>query len=161
MQSIELAVVRDSRFRSVDGFQIYGDSGTGVMDWIHPVTPRRLLFWEDALPFAPHLECGHLAGHHVDSIMREGHLSGTHLMDRQGEPAGTTRFVAGPFVFGRFRHAVVPVDDIGNERSGEAVIQEATVNSDPPAASRFRAERWDGATGRLMFSFRGSERLLG
>lgn len=161
MQRIQFAVVRDARFRPVDGFHIYGDSGTGSIDWQHPLTSRRLLFWEDALPMPPHLDGGHLTGHHLDSIVREGHLSGTHLMDQQSQPAGTTVFEVGPFVFGLFKHAVVPVDEVGNLRAAEAVVYETAVNSDPPPASDFKAIGVDEVTGGLRFSFRPSEKLVG
>jgi len=161
MQHIRFTVVRDGRFRSVDGLNIHSDGGTGVMDWAHPVTPRRLLFWEDAGPMPPHLLAGHLMARHLDSVRFEGHLTGTHLLDCQGHPAGTTVFEVGPFVFGRFRHAVVTEDELGNRRLDGVIVRESVINSDPPPPSHFRAEEFDPATGILAFSFTPSEKLVG
>lgn len=161
MKRIQFAVVRDARFRSVDGFHICGDGGTGIIDWAHPLTPRRLLFWDDALPMQAHLLAGHLTGHHLDSIFREGHLSGTHLMDRHGHPAGTVVFEAGPYVFGRFRHVIWVQDELGNQRYLETAVHETVVNSHPPAASDFKPESIDEATGVVTFSFTPSEKLVG
>jgi hypothetical protein len=161
MKRIQFAVVRDARFRSVDGFHICGDGGTGTIDWAHPITPRRLLFWEDALPMQPHLLAGHLAGHHLDSIFRKGHLSGTHLLDRHGQPAGTTVFEAGPFVFGRFKHVIWTQDELGNQRYLETVVHETVINSYPSPVSNFKAEDCDGQTGTVRFSFTPSDKLVG
>ncbi len=161
MQYIQISVVRDARFRSVDGFHIYGDGGSGVMDWVHPVTARRLLFWDDALQIAAHLLGGYLMGFHLDSIRKEGHLSGTHLLDRHELPAGTTRVALGPFVFGRFRHAVVTEDELGNRKQAGVVVHETLVNSAPSAAGHLKAAGFDKQTGVLTLSFTPSERLIG
>jgi len=161
MQNIRFAVVRDARFRSVDGFHICGDRGTGVIDWLHPVTPRRLLFWDDALPMQSHLQAGHVLGHHLDSIFREGHLSGTHLLDQHGRPAGTVVVEVGPFVFGRFRHVIWTMDELGNQRYQEAVVHEQIISSDPAPAAELRVESFDSTTGVLGFAFEPSDRLAG
>lgn len=161
MQCIQISVVRDSRFRSVDGFHIFGDRGTGTIDWAHPITPRRVLFWEDALPMLPHLLGGHVMGHHLDSIFREGHLAGTHLLDGHQQPAGVSVFETESLVYGRFRFVVLPMDELGNQRFWEATTHECVVNSYPPPASNFVAETYDQDTGVLTFSFTPSEKLVG
>lgn len=161
MQNIRFEIVPQPLFRCVDGVHIYTDRGTGVIDWLHPATPRRLLFWEDALPMAPHLDSGHLAGHHLDSIRREGHLLGSHLLDGHVQPAATRVFEVGPFVFGRFQHVVMPVDEIGNMRYLDAPIHVCSINSDPPPAVSLRAIACDEDTGRLTFSFEPSTKLVG
>ncbi|HOA73996.1 MAG TPA: hypothetical protein PL151_07730 [Phycisphaerae bacterium] len=161
MQMIQFAVVREARFRSVDGFHVCGDHGKGTIDWAHPLTPRRLLFWDDALPMQPHLQAGHLMGHHLDSIFREGHLAGTHLLDRHGEPAGVIIFEAGPYVFGRFKHVVWTQDELGNQTYLETDVHETLINSYPPAASNFRVEHFDEQTGVMTFSFKPSQKLVG
>lgn len=161
MQSIRMSVMRDARFRCVDGFHVYGDGGSGVMDWDHPVTPRRMLFWNDAECVAMHVEAGHLMARHLDSIRFDGHLDGVHLLDEHTLAAGTTVVELGPFVFGRFRHAVVTEDEIGNRQPGGATIYETAVNSAPAASSRLRAESHDEVSGVLAFSFVPSEKLSG
>ncbi len=161
MQNIRFEIVPQPLFRGVDGVHIYTDHGTGVVDWLHPATPRRLLFWEDALPMAPHLDTGHLTGHHVDSIRREGHFLGIHLLDQHLRPAATRVFELGPFVFGRFQHVILALDEIGNMRYLEAPVYACSINSDPPPAARLRATAYDEATGTITFSFQPSEKLVG
>ncbi len=161
MQKIRIMVVRDSRYRSGDGFEVFGDSGSGVVDWIHPLTSRRLLFWEGALTMMPHLLAGHLRCFHLESIPRDGHLHGTHLMDQQVLPAGSIVFEDGPFVFGRFQHAVVTQDEVGNHEFDGVAIYSNVVNSDPSPARGFRVANYDKNNGMVTFSFQPSERLVG
>lgn len=161
MQKIRIAVVRDSQFRSGDGFEVFGDAGGGEVDWVHPVTPRRMLFWDGALAMVPHVLAGHLMGFHLDSMPRDGHLYGTHLMDRQMLPAGTVVFEGGPFVFGRFQHVVVTQDEVGNCGYEGVTVYSKVVNSYPPSARDLRVESYDYPTGVATFSFKPSERLVG
>lgn len=161
MQMIRFTVTPDSRYRSIDGFQVYGDGGTGVMDWEHPITPRRLAFWNDAVSASLHLAGGHLVGAALDSVRIEGHLAGTHLLDTHEVPTGEIAFETGPFVYGRFRHAVVTEDELGNATRDGVVVYETVVNSDPPGASDLKAVAHERATGVLTLSFQPSERLVG
>lgn len=161
MQTIQIAVVRESRYRSGDGFEVYADGGSGVIDWVHPVTSRRQLFWEGATAMMSHLGAGHLRGYHLDSISCDGHIHGTHLWDQHLQPAGVVRCEMGPFVFGRFRHAVVNQDELGNKDAAGAAIHSTVINSTPPSARRLRVEVHERTADTVRFSFEPSERLAG
>jgi hypothetical protein len=161
MQTIHISVVRGRRYRSTDGFQVYTDRGTGAIDWAHPATPRRMLFWEDAAPAAGHQLGGFLAAAHLDGIRPDGHLEGTHLLDERGYPGGTVTYETDPVVFGRFLHAIVTEDAAGNAQTEGIVVHETVANSDPPPASGFRPVDHDPLTGRLTFVFSPSPRLVG
>ncbi len=161
MQSIRIGVVRERRFCSTDGFHVYGDSGSGVMDWVHPVTPRRELFWPDAAVVAGHLLAGHVMGPHLDSVRPDGHLEGVHLLDECLMPAAAIFCETDPLVFGRFRHAVVTEDAIGNATQAGVTIRERVINSEPAAARDLKPVSYDAGSHRLTFSFVPSERLVG
>jgi hypothetical protein len=160
MQTITIGVVRNRPFRSTDGFHICGDGGSGQMDWDHPVTPRRLLLWPDAPIIPGHLLGGHGMSLHLDGVRPDGFLEGAHLLDTHMRPAAAVVYEAGPFVFGRFRHAVVMEDAVGNAAAG-AAVHETVINSDPPPATDLVPMAYDTQTGRLTFSFSGSDRLTG
>ena len=161
MDRIVISVVRGRSFRSVDGFQVYGDSGRGTIDYEHPMTSRRLLLWDDMPVVAGHVLDGHLMAVHLDGVVADGHLEGTHLLDEHAYPAATAVFETGPHVFGRFRHAVVTEDAIGNATTDGVTVHETVVNSDPPPANDFIPSGHDGAADRLTFAFTPSDRLIG
>ena len=161
MQAIRFGVVRGRRYRSTDGFHIYGDGGTGQMDWMHPVTPRRILLWDDAPAIAGHLLGGHVMGRHLDGVKVDGHLEGTHLLDENMFPATAVCYEMDPFVFGRFRHAVVMEDELGNATKTGLTVYETVINSYPAPADDFQPVLYDSQLDRLTFSFRSSERLTG
>lgn len=161
MQVIRIGVLRSGRYRSGDGFQVYGDAGTGQVDWEHPVTPRRELLWPDVPVMVGHTSGGHLMGMHLDHVVPDGHLAGTHLLDEHLYPAGLVAFEAGPFVFGRFRHAVLMEDGLGNAELGGVTVHETVINSEPMAASELRPIGYEARTGGLTFAFWPSDRLIG
>ncbi|UCD28527.1 MAG: hypothetical protein JSV03_15835 [Planctomycetota bacterium] len=161
MQAIKLGVVRNRNYRSADGFHIYTDGGSGQMDWMHPATPRRILFWEDAPLMAGHLLAGHVMAQHLDSVWIDGHLEGTHLLDEFLLPATTIFYETDLFVFGRFRHAVVTEDSLGNATTDGVVVCQTVINSEPGQANDFLPISYDSQNDRLTFSFTLSERLTG
>lgn len=161
MQAIRIGVVRSRSFCSTDGFQVYGDGGTGQMDWVHPVTPRRQLLWDDAPPLVGHLQGGHVMALHLDNVSPDGHLEGTHLLDEHFSPAATVVYETDPFVFGRFRHAVVIEDAVGNAVTEGATVHETVINSEPVPASDLLPVAHDPGTDRLTFSLSPSDRLTG
>jgi hypothetical protein len=161
MQAISFGVVRGRCYRSTDGFQIYGDGGTGEMDWDHPVTPRRILLWDDAPVIAGHLLGGHVMGPHLDGVRADGHLEGIHLLDEQMYPAVAVVYETWPFVFGRFGHAVVMEDGVGNETKTGLTVYETVINSDPASAGDLQPTSYDSGLDRMTFSFTPSERLTG
>ncbi len=161
MQRVRLVVLRSGRFAPDEGFHVYGDGGTGIMDWAHPVTPRRILFWDDLVPQAGHLLGGHMTGRHVGGVPRDGHLEGTHLYDGHLEPALAIFFETEPHVFGRFRHAVVTEDAAGNAQTAGATVYERVIHAEPLPARDLRPTAFDEGSGRLTFAFTPSDRLIG
>lgn len=161
MEWIRIGVVRSARFRSGDGFVVYGDRGSGVVDEAHPLTPRRISLWDDAPRMAGHLADGHLANAHLDAVRSDGHLEGTHLADAHLRPAAMVTFETGPWVFGRFRHQVVIEDEAGNTNMPSADTHETVVNSDPPPVEDLRPVSFEAQTGRLTFQFTPSDQLTG
>jgi len=161
MQAISVKVVRSRQYCSTDGFHIYGDAGTGNIDWQYPVTPRRILLWDDAPPVAGHLLDGHLMAIHLDSFWIDGHLQGTHLLDEHMLPAAVVVYETDPFVFGRFQHAVVMADAVENANKSGIIAYETVINSEPASASEFLPASYDSRQDRMDFSFSPSERLTG
>lgn len=161
MQQLVINVIRSRRFTSGDGFHVYGNGGSGAIDWDHPITSRRYLFRPDAPPAAAHLLAAHLHPVHLDSVTGDGHQEGTHLLDEHLRPASAVTFVTRSMVFGRFLHAVVVEDSVGNTDLQQAVIHEQVINAAPPPPSDFKAIHWDEITGRLSFAFTPSDRLVG
>ena len=161
METIRIGVVPSRSYRSTDGFQVYDDGGTGQMDWVHPVTPRRQLLWDDAPRVAGHLLGGHVMGLHLGNVCSDGHVKGTHLLDEHLFPAATVVYETGPFVFGRFRHAVVTEDAVGNATTQDVTVHETVINAEPVPARDLSPTAHDPAEDRLTFSFSASERLTG
>jgi hypothetical protein len=161
MQGIRIGVVRGRKYLSTDGFHIYGDGGTGQMDWAHPVTPRRILFWDDAPVIVGHLFGGHVVSQHLDGVRADGHLEGTHLLDENLFPATAVACEVGPFVFGRFGHAVAVEDQVGNTAKTGLTIYETVINSEPESSDDFQLLSYDSQLDRMTFLFQPSERLTG
>ena len=161
MQSIRMGVVRGRAFCSSDGFELYGDGGTGQMDWDHPVSARRVLLWPEACPMAGHLLEGHGVARHLDAFRPDGHVEGTHLLDACLYPAATIEEEVGSYVFGRFQLAIVTRDAAGNQETDGVDIPEAVVNSAPEPVRRLRPTAHDAGSDRMTFAFEPSERLVG
>jgi len=161
MQAIRIGVVRGGKYHSTDGFHIYGDGGRGRMDWEHPVTPRRILLWEEVAGAADHLWGGHLMARHLDSLRMDGHLEGTHVLDEHLRPAATVFYETDPFVFGRFGHAVVMEDIAGNAVKDQVAEYETVINSEPASPGDFLPASYSAEYNRMNFSYTPSERLTG
>jgi hypothetical protein len=160
MQRIRIQVVRSGGYRAEDGWQVYGDGGTGQVDWQHPLTSRRYLFWPEAQRIAGHLLGGHLRGLHLDGILRDGHLEGTHLLDEHLLPAFGGSWESRQLVFGRFKHAVVAEDARGNKNTEQASVCEKVINSDPPPPGHLKPLSFDSGNSRFAFGFVPSDRLM-
>ena len=161
METIRIGVVPSRSYRATDGFHVYGDGGTGQVDWVHPVTPRRQLLWDDAPVVPGHLLGGHGMGLHLDNVCSDGHVRGTHLLDEHLIPAAAAVYETEPFVFGRFRHALVTEDAVGNATTQDVTVHETVVNAEPLTAGDLVPTAHDPASDRLTFSFSASERLTG
>lgn len=161
MQRISIGVVRARRYRATDAFHIYSDRATGTIDWTHPVTPRRIRFWEDAPGGAGQHLGGFLLSVWMDGVRPDGHLEGAHLLDERGYPAAMRTYLSDPLVCGRFRYAVTTEDDAGNALSADVVVHELVVNSAPPPAADLRYRATVFGTQRWEFTFTPSTRLRG
>lgn len=161
MQRVRIEVVRSQSYCLTDGFQVYTDGGTGVMDWVHPATPRRVLLWDDLPPMAGYLLGGHMAGQHLDGRMPDRHGEQTWLLDEHLLPAGTVAWESGPHVFGRFKFAVVMEDAAGNAATEGVRVYEQVINSEPAPPADLRPEAYDPVTGRMTLRFTPSGRLAG
>jgi hypothetical protein len=161
MQVIRIHVVPSDAHHPGDGFQVVSDGGSGIIDWDHPITPRRILFGDDAVLQVGHLENGHLLGVHLGVSALAGHLLATHLYTASGVPAGAVTYETEPVVFGRFRHVVVTEDEVGNSDVTDLDVLEQVVNSWPPACRWLVPVDHDPDTGRLEFQFSPSDRLSG
>lgn len=146
MDRIRISVERTPEMASSDAFQVYGDGGTGVIDWAHPLSPRRQPLWPDARGPAGHLVDPHCLAVHLDADCSE---------------PGAATFDTPPVVFGRFQYAVVLEDAVGNAGQSGPCVQEAVVSSAPPPPNDLRAVAHDPETQRLTLSFTPSERLVG
>ncbi len=161
MERLRFMVVRPRSAGSESGFHVYGNGGAGEIGWVHPLTLRRILFAPDVPPAAPHLLAEHLGAMHLDTFVSDGHLHGTHLLDGHLIPMASMTYLTPPLVFGRFRHAVVIEDEVGNADPESAVMDESVVNSAPPPPSGLRAVGHDVMSDRMTFSFEASLKLVG
>jgi len=161
MQAVLIQVVRSRAYCSEDGWHVYGDGGTGSMDWDNPVTPRRQLFWDDVPPIARHMLGGHTMGHHLDGVLPDGHCEGLHLLDEHLWPAMGMAWETPAFVFGRFQHAVVTEDSVGNAETSGVNVFEQVINSDPPPPHGLCPQSHDSGADRLTLSFDASDQLIG
>jgi hypothetical protein len=161
VQAIHIAVLRSRKYWATDGFQVYSNHGSGPIDWDHPETARRVMFWEDAPGSAGQHLAAHLVCTFLDGIRPDGHLEGTHLFDERGYPAAALVYDSDPLVFGRFQHAVVTQDAVGNARTDGITIHETVINSAPPPAADLRVLGLIYETALLEFVFTPSPRLIG
>ncbi len=161
MQRLAIRVVRGRNYHPGDGFTVFGDGGRGAIDWDQPLTTRKTLFWEGASPVAGLLEGGHLAERHLNGILPDRHLYGTFLLDAHLQPAALITWHSDPYVFGRFRMAVVTEDAVGHRHVEDAAVCEHVVHSAPPPARSLRPAVFDASYGCMTFAFQAAERLIG
>ena len=151
MQRVRIEVDRLRRYASDTTFDVFGDLGTGVIDLVHPLTPRRFPLWPEAEPRRGHLVDGHLVVRHLDGVSPDGHLDGAHLRGEHLLPAAAVTFDTPWYVFGRFGHSIVMYDGAGNASSATTVV--VVINSDPRPPGCVRRSGYDAATDVLTFSF--------
>lgn len=161
MQSVRILVPRRREYRGGDGFEVFGDGGSGTIDFSHPVTGRRVGLWSEAAGRRGHLLDGHLMLRYLDSVDRDGHFSGVHLNDDHLVPAGVVQVEVGRYVLGRFRHAVRMVDAAGNHVDDTPVTLTTVINSHPDRPGRLSAASYDSETDQIAFGFEPSPKLAG
>ena len=135
-------------------FEVFGDLGSGTIDYLHPLTPRPVALWPDAGPRAGHLLDGHLTIRHADGVNPDGHVEDEHLRGEHLYPALTVTFDTPGYVFGLFQHAVTLSDGAGN--ASPATSSGITVNAAPTVPEGVARSGYDSMTDRLTLSFRSS-----
>ncbi len=151
MQRVRIQVPRLRCYGADTGFQVYGDGGTGTIDYAHPLTPQVVALWPEAERRAGHLSDGHLMIRHLDGMDPDGHLEGTHLSDNHLTPAGEIHFDTPAYVFGRFRHGVRMVDGAGNESAATETV--VSVNGAPTAPACVERAGYDALGDVVAFTF--------
>jgi hypothetical protein len=151
MQRVRISVERLRSYGGDTVFEVYGNLGTGPIDFFHPLTPRPVALWPQAARRSGHLLDGHVSLRHTDSVDPDGHLEGAHLRGGHLHPALAVTFDTPPYVFGRFEHAVRMVDGAGNE--SEPTIVSVTVNSAPSVPGCPARSGYDPQADRLTFWF--------
>jgi hypothetical protein len=151
MQRVRFEVARLRRYASDVRFEVFGDLGSGEIDYDHALTPSPVRLWSGAPEVVGNVLDGHLTGRHLDHVWPDGHLSGVHLGGEHLYPAVVFVFDSPAYVFGRFQHAVVMSDGAGNSSSVEfgAVI----VNSGPKVPQCVARGAYDAATDRQTLTF--------
>jgi len=156
MQYVTVSVPRRREYAAQDGFDTYGDGGSGSIDYDNPLSGQRVRLWPQSPPRPGHLGEGHLMLGHLGATGADGHLQerflcGAHLM-----PAADVLFEAGPYCFGRFQHGVVMRDALGNGDTQDATVVVKTINSAPRRAYGLAVASFDSQTDQADFSFIGS-----
>ncbi len=152
-QRIRIAVPRRREEPEQVSFDVYGDTGSGTVDYSAPINIGPLRLWPTAPLHAGHQLEGHLAGGHLGVPPGDGHLADRFLSERHLQPAADVVFEAGPYCFGRFQHAVVMRDTANNGDTGAATVVTKTINSEPRRVTRVRASSFDSGSDRVTFSF--------
>ena len=143
-------------YRSGDTFQVYGDGGTGSVDYSRAISDAPVPFWPGAALRAGHLLDGHVVLPHLDSVQPDGHLEGRHGLGEHLWPGRAIVFQTPEYYFGAVRHAVRTYDHVGNCRPEEPLVVETVVNSSPRAPSEARLWGYDEPSGRVIIAFEAS-----
>jgi hypothetical protein len=159
MQRVEIMVPRRRAYHGDAGFDVFGDGGTGTVDFSAALNDRRVRMWGAEAVLRGHLRDGHLMLRHVDGVDRDGHLAGAHLNDDHLEPAGLVRVQVGRYYFGRFRHAVKVYDGVGNASGATAGEVETVINSWPDEGFDLAASSYSAGSDQMTFSFSPSPQL--
>jgi len=151
MRRVRIGVERLRRYAADTSFQVYGDYGSGPIDFVHAMTPRAVALWPEAARRAGHVRDGHLSLRHLDSVDPDGHLEGLHVGGEHFYPALEVSYDTPAYVFGRFTHAVRMVDGAGNE-SGSATAA-VTINAAPTVPGCVARASYDSLSDQITFSF--------
>ncbi|MEE9212875.1 MAG: hypothetical protein V3U29_09495 [Phycisphaeraceae bacterium] len=159
MQPIRIILTRRSEYVPGDAFEVFGDKGTGTVDFDHSLTTRAVPLWLDAPPVAAHLLGGHLTGVHLDGIFPAGHLQGVHLGDGHLVPESAIVWESESYVFGLLQHVLKMVDAVGNRSLSPWPTFTDTVNSAPRPPKRFEKIGYDSITDQVRFSIEARQPL--
>ena len=161
MQRVVIHVPRFRQYTSGDGFAVYGNGGTGTVDYERMIGDSVVPFWPLAGRRRGHLLDGHLTLSHMSSVWPEGHLAGMHLIGEHLWPAGVIRFETPLYYFGAFGHVVRMLDAAGNWHEGEPVVVETVVNSSPRGVGDVLVAGYDGGSDCVTVGFAPSPELSG
>lgn len=153
MTRVRLTILRLPRYTADTWFEVYGDLGTGAIDYDHALPPGLVRLWPEAAPRDGHLRDAHLALRHLDSIDPDGHLETQHLETEHLRPAWPMTVDSPSYVFGHFDHAVKLYDAAGNASADPPALFAATINSAPAAPRGLKRESFNAAAGQVTFSF--------
>ena len=159
MQRVVIHVPRFRQYDSGDGFAVYGDGGTGSIDYGRMIGDATVPFWPSASRRLGHLLDGHLMLPHITSSELDGHLDGMHLVGQHLWPAGVIRFETPLYYFGAFRHVVRTLDAAGNWCEGAPVVVKTVVNTSPRAVEDVSVADYDGGADRVAVEFGPSPEL--
>lgn len=153
MKRLQFNVPRLRSYSADAAFELYGDLGSGTIDYEHPLPPGRVRLWPAAALLRGHLLDAHLGAAHLDAAVRDGHLHDIHLWGGHLEPVLAVAVASPRYVFGRFRHAIRMFDAAGNGSAIGATEFAHTINESPPIAATLRRVGWDDVDGRVLFYF--------
>lgn len=153
MQRVRISVFRGSAGSGGDTFVVYGDGGTGVMNYEEPLTPMPVALWPGAAAHPGHLGGRHLVTGHLDTAGRDAHLEGLHLYGEHLRPSAAVVFDTDGYVFGAFAHQVFLADSEGNVAAAGSPVRVTVINSRPPAPEDVRLEEYQGASDQVVFTF--------
>jgi len=153
MERIRVAVPRRQDTSEQVSFDVYGDAGSGTIDYSDPLNIGPLRLWPTSALHPGHHHDGHLASAHLGVPAGDGHLAERFLREQHLRPAADVVFEAGPYCFGRFQHAVVMLDAAKNGDTGAATVVTKTINSEPRRVTRVRAASFDSGSDRVTISF--------
>ncbi len=154
MQRVRVTVRRSRSFNADATFEVFGNLGSGTIDFVHPMTPRSVALWPDGAPRRGHLLDAHLVLRHLDSVGPDGHLESGHVQSAHLQPAMDVFYDTPAYVFGRFQHGVVMSDGAGN--ASPPTVAAVTVNSSPTVPQCVTRLGYDGVADQITFSFEPS-----
>jgi hypothetical protein len=156
MQRVEIDILRLRRYASDAAFAVYGDLGSGSIDYDHPLPPGVVPLWPAAAPPDGHLRDGHLVLRHLDDVSPDGHLQTLHLRAEHLYPAWPITCASPGYVFGRFGHTVRMCDGAGNWTGQSEPIVALTINSNPTVPTCCHRASFDAQADEVRLTFQPS-----
>jgi len=153
MKRIRFLIPRGAAYSADTSFELYGDLGSGAMDYDRPLPPGRVRLWLESASRPGHLREAHLIVRHLDNVDVDGHLENVHLTGEHLDPVLAVVVESPRYVFGRFSHAWRMFDGAGNTAPQSPPGHVETINEAPAIPRGLKRVSWDGETRRLRLSF--------
>jgi hypothetical protein len=138
VQRLRFLAARKSTWATDTALALYGDLGSGTVDFDHPLPPGFVAMWPATPGSAGHLQAGHLQTTHLSGVGPDGHLDGIHLRHPHLAPMMPLVVASPSYVFGRFRHVIRTFDSAGNTLASGAFEDVRTINAAPAAVDGVR-----------------------